>query len=154
MIELSWTDIQNRARQLVESKIAFIGTDKSTEQKDSSFIQVYPVSNGGIHAAQAIQAEFYGLFPFLWDDGSFTGGGLDLVDSPGSAQVFIDDLIETGETRKNYSSCYPEIPFLSLVDKLGQDQDMKAERIQFPWNSRFKDCPTCGRKRNCDTTKN
>ena len=106
-------------------------------QKDSSFIQVYPVSNGGIHAAQTIQAEFYGLFPFLWDDGSFTGGGLDLVDSPGSAQVFIDDLIETGETRKNYYSAYPEIPFLSLVDKLGQDQDIKDERIQFPWNSRF-----------------
>jgi len=149
MIELSWMDIQNRARLLVESKIAFIGTDKNivsyqTKQKDSSFIQVYPVSNGGIHAAQAIQAEFYGLFPFLWDDGSFTGGGLDLVDSPGSAQVFIDDLIDTGETRKNFYSCYPEIPFLSLVDRLDRDQDMEAGKIQFPWNGRFKDCPTCG----------
>ena len=156
MYELTWTDIRRHAKHLVESKIAFHDADKKNTEEQTSFLRAYPVSTGGVHAAQAIQAEFYGMHPYLWDDGTFTGGGMELVETPGEAQIFIDAVIDTGETRRRYHSAYPGKPFYALVDKSAGDLHMVAgdEKIQFPWERVKFTCPTCGERKNCDTPKN
>jgi len=139
MIKLSWTDIRNRAKHLVESKIAFV----NTSEEESSFIKVFPVTRDSIHAAQAIQAEFYGMFPFLWSDGSFTGGGLEIVEDPEDAHIFIGNIIVTGKTRERFLTSYPKKSFFALINKLDGDQDME-DSIEFPWERMMVKCPDCG----------
>jgi GTP cyclohydrolase I len=133
MIELSWTDIQKRAKKLVNEIILSWNVPTPTKGTPTSFVKAYPVPRGGIHATQAIQAEFFGEHPHLMTDGTFTGGGLEIVECPDQADIIIDDIIDTGKTRKGFRSRFPEKPFFALVDKTHLDSHLEQEWVQFPW---------------------
>lgn len=136
MIELTWEDIQQRAKTLVNEIILSWNVPtpcRPTRSADLSFVKAYPIPRGGIHAAQAIQAEFFGEHPHLMTDGTFTGGGLELTELPDEAHIFIDDIVDSGRTRESFRLLYPEKPFFSLVDKTHLDSDMEGEWVRFPW---------------------
>lgn len=80
-------------------------------------LYLYPVSHGGIPAA-------YAILNFL-PERAF------LVPDPDDANIFIDDVIDSGRTRKNWSNDYPGRFFFALVDKQGDDKNLGW--IVFPW---------------------
>ena len=58
---------------------------------------------------------------------------LKLATQAANATVLIDDIIDSGATRKKYKDSNPRIPFLALIDKLGMDLDLKDIWYEFPW---------------------
>lgn len=86
------------------------------------YVIAYPVPRGGIPAAYAVQGA-YGKSRFV------------IVDDPRSAQVFIDDIVDSGETKKTYLEKYPGKKFFALIDKTVSHafEYLKDEWIVFPW---------------------
>ena len=58
---------------------------------------------------------------------------LTLVMNPIEANVFIDDIIDSGKTMKKYTDKFTGIPFFALINKLGKDSDSKDTWYIFPW---------------------
>lgn len=80
--------------------------------------KIYGIPRGGVSAMLAV----------LRHDLSFVP-----VDNPEDADVFVDDIIDSGATMERYCEQYPETPFLALVDKTeGMYPD---EWVVFPWES-------------------
>lgn len=83
--------------------------------------RAYGVPRGGVSAALAIQQHI----------------PLQLVDSPIDADIFIDDLVDSGKTRQQYAHVYPNKPFFALIDK--QNNALHALHfdnwIVFPWEN-------------------
>ena len=83
---------------------------------ESSYIKVYPVPRGGIPAAYALQT----VFPWMI-----------IVDKPEQAEMFLDDIIDSGSTMQRYCDAHPGVPFFALIDKLaGECAD---QWVVFPW---------------------
>lgn len=80
-------------------------------------LRAYPVPRGGIGAALAILP--------------FTDGKLVLVDTPEQADIFIDDLIDSGATMERLCDQYPGKPFFALVNK--KTDPKFNDWIVFPW---------------------
>jgi GTP cyclohydrolase I len=75
-------------------------------------IKIYAVPRGGIPVALALA----GTGPFV------------LVDDIGSADIVVDDLIDSGATRKRYRN----YPFYTLIDKR-QEGPYRDTWVEFPW---------------------
>lgn len=75
---------------------------------------IYGVPRGGIHVAQELQSCYPEKFH--------------LVENPADANVFIDDIIDSGATKKRYEKNYPGVPFFALFNKNEFDS-----WIVFPW---------------------
>ncbi len=93
-------------------------------------LKIYGIPRGGIYAAQAI-------LPFVKDKAH-------LVEEPDRDCIFIDDVIDTGETRKGYKSKFEPsvgftLPFYALIDKQGSDIINKDTWIEFPWERMNKE---------------
>lgn len=111
-IQLSWKDIQDRARIVA---IEIDGLFPYTRQ-----IYAYPVPRGGIPAAQAVAT--------ACRIGMTRDIEILLVEKPYQADVFIDDIVDTGKTRSNFSE--HKKPFFALVNKtLDKDNGWYV----FPW---------------------
>lgn len=80
--------------------------------------KVYPVPRGGIHVGEMLIS----CRPIY-----------EIVEDPSKANFFIDDIIDSGETKKRYLDTYGDKPFLAVVDKLGVDSNLKDYWISFPW---------------------
>ncbi len=80
-------------------------------------IMAYPVPRGGIPAAYAIL-------------GAMTDRLL-IVDAPDKADIFIDDITDSGATRDRYLKEYPGRRFYSLVERTGPRK--MDGWIVFPW---------------------
>ncbi len=85
-------------------------------QQAISVLRAYPVPRGGVPVAYALN----NLVPML------------LVESPAEADVFIDDLIDSGSTCERYCDEHPGVPFFALLDKR-TDEQFKDQWIVFPW---------------------
>lgn len=85
-------------------------------QQAFSVLRAYPVPRGGVPVAYALQS----LVPMV------------LVENPAEANVFIDDLIDSGSTCERYCDEHPGIPFFALLDKR-TDEQFKDQWIVFPW---------------------
>lgn len=84
--------------------------------KVKDIISVYPVPRGGVPVA------------YLMDKNRFR-----IAASPESADVIIDDIVDSGSTKERYLSKYPDKLFVGLIDK---DQDnIKDLWVVFPWES-------------------
>lgn len=81
----------------------------------SRFVKVYPIPRGGIPAAYAVKNNVLLM---------------ELVQSPEEADIFIDDIIDSGRTRNKFKEMYPDKPFYALIDKLGVKTD---SWIVWPW---------------------
>lgn len=126
--------ILSSAECLERSKVVAVGIEKEfngTRVAASDHgIKLYGVPRGGVPAAYLVAS--HGLY------GVFT-----VVDDPTEADVFIDDLIDSGATRERYRKGYPLIPFYALYDKREGQVDCEHGWLVFPWehaeNAGFED---------------
>ena len=79
-------------------------------------LRAYAVPRGGIAAAYAVQSLH----------------GFHITDNPADADIFIDDLIDSGSTCERYCDDHPGKPFFALIDKRS-DEEFKGKWIVFPW---------------------
>lgn len=79
-------------------------------------LRAYAVPRGGIPVAYLLQ----GLV------------GFHITGDPADADIFIDDLIDSGSTCERYCDEYPGKPFFALLDKR-TDEQFRGEWIVFPW---------------------
>lgn len=79
-------------------------------------LRAYAVPRGGIPVAYLLQ----GLVGFR------------ITSDPADADIFIDDLIDSGSTCERYCDEYPGKPFFVLLDKR-TDEQFRGEWIVFPW---------------------
>lgn len=87
-------------------------------------VRAYAVPRGGVPAALAISTA--------------RRGGLALVENPEFADVFIDDIIDSGVTCERLCDKYPGVPFIALIDKR-QEGPYKDGWIVFPWERTEKE---------------
>lgn len=81
-------------------------------------IPVFAIPRGGIPAALAA--------------GQFRD--LRLVNDPREAAVFIDDIVDSGDTREKYRHRFPHVPFFALIDKTDPTPEMRGLGwVVFPW---------------------
>ncbi len=80
---------------------------------DGRVPKVFGVPRGGVSAALAIAAHIQ----------------IDIVEDPAEADVFVDDLIDSGSTMERWCDEYPGKPFFALIDK----RENKDAWIVFPW---------------------
>lgn len=79
-------------------------------------LRAYAVPRGGIPVAYLLQ----GLVEFH------------ITSNPADADIFIDDLIDSGSTCERYCDEYPGKPFFALLDKR-TDEQFRDEWLVFPW---------------------
>ena len=90
-------------------------------------IRIFAVPRGGIPAAYAVQAAArVGLTIF------------DMVTDPLHADLFIDDIIDSGSTMEKWCDDYPGIPFFALIDKTDPHCAWKDDWVVFPWEATEK----------------
>lgn len=78
-------------------------------------IVAYPIPRGGVPVALGMQKHIQFL----------------LTDRPEIADVFIDDLIDSGSTAESFANAFPNVPLITLLDKRTLED---SERwISFPW---------------------
>lgn len=77
--------------------------------------KIYGIPRGGTYVAMGLH--------------QYPNGYFEIVENPEDAEVFVDDLIDSGQTRDQYQK-YGK-PFLALFDKTGEDRHLPW--IVFPW---------------------
>jgi len=112
-IELTWGNVDKRARSLAKQIEA--------DFPERGELLVWPIPRGGIPASLAVMAAM---------NSSLCSGILHVADEPGLADFYIDDIVDTGETRTHTMAKYGTRPFYSLVDKTGPDPNVW---FSFPW---------------------
>lgn len=85
-------------------------------------IAVYPIPRGGIPVAYLYAAH----------------RNIRIVDNPLDAEIFVDNIIDSGRTMQSYCDKYPGKPFFALIDKSNADYhnnpDIKRDSwVIFPW---------------------
>lgn len=80
--------------------------------------KAYAIPRGGVPAALAVIAHH---------------GNLQLVDDPAEADLFIDDIIDSGDTMQRWCDAYPGKPFFSLIDKTLEGSEFSDRWVVFPW---------------------
>lgn len=78
--------------------------------------RAYPIPRGGVPAAYAIKASM---------------PQMNIVDRPEIADIFIDDIIDSGRTVERFGKAYPGKPFFALIDK--RRHSRPEEWIIWPW---------------------
>lgn len=78
--------------------------------------RVYGVPRGGVPVSMALVA-----------------GSSQLVacDTPGSADIIVDDIYDSGETERYFQKCFPTTPFLAMLDK--RLPEWKGQWLVLPW---------------------
>lgn len=84
-------------------------------------VALYGIPRGGIPAMYAVMAMKDRRGPFR------------ITSHPQDADVFIDDIIDSGATRATFAHRFPGVPFHALYDKSGADKDMRGLWHVFPW---------------------
>lgn len=85
------------------------------EKLEIRHIKIYPIPRGGVPIAYALRC-------FMQ---------FSLVDNPEDANLFIDDIIDSGDTMKHYCDEFPGVPFFAIIDKT--DGDFEGSWVVFPW---------------------
>lgn len=85
--------------------------------------KVFPVPRGGIPCVYLVCAAFAARYP--------SAAGLKVVQSPEEADAILDDIIDSGRTKRAYQSQYP-IPFYAFYD----DTNKPDGWLVFPWENR------------------
>lgn len=111
--ELSWDDVSMRAANLAKHL-----RDTFTRTVD---MRVYPVPRGGVYAAQALQNMMHQAKRPIT---------LTLVERAEDADIIVDDIVDSGETRRRFEST--ALPFFALVDKQ-QEKSITEKWVVMPW---------------------
>lgn len=94
--------------------------DKLLGSVDNRGLNIFAIPRGGIPAAYALTA-------------LDSAGILSIVEKPADADIFIDDIIDSGETMRMYCDLFPGKPFFALVDKTDPACPFADGWIIFPW---------------------
>ena len=109
---MTWADCLEQAKKLAKRiRIKFAMLPRS--------IYIYGVPRGGIHVAQLIRSE-----------------RIELVHDPNEAHVIVDDIIDSGRTKRFYENKYSRVPFLALIPK-----KQKGTWYSFPWERMQNELP-------------
>lgn len=84
-------------------------------------LALYGVPRGGVHVLNLLL-------------GLFDAGEYRVVIDPSEADVYIDDIIDSGETMQRVCDAYGSKPFLALVDKTDPTSPLKNTWVEFPWD--------------------
>ncbi len=112
-IILTNNDIQALAEHICDESDKLTGSGHS--------LNVYAIPRGGIAAAYAIASHSTRVFIY--------------VDKPEDADIFIDDLIDSGDTMRKYQAMNIDAPFYALLDKR-TDEQFKDKWVVFPWETK------------------
>ena len=88
-------------------------------------IKAYPIPRGGVPAAYALQGAYAALY----------GGQILIVDKAEDADIFIDDIIDSGETMRRYCDDHPGKLFVALIDREHPECPYPEGWIVFPWEA-------------------
>lgn len=103
------SDMQALAERAAQAILAF-GAAVGRE------LLAYPIPRGGVPVAYLLQRL----------------AGFRITDDPSLADMFIDDLIDSGDTMEHWCDQFPGKPFFVLIDKK-IDEEYKGKWIVFPW---------------------
>lgn len=112
--ELSWGDVYVRAGEVAEEIIARILEARGT----SPPLILYGIPRGGIPAMMAVRECL-----------RLKGFPTSITTDPEDAEIFVDDIIDSGNTKLRYERRYGIVPFLALV----QPTDFADQWVSFPW---------------------
>lgn len=128
LINLSWSDIESLATQTAASISEHLNSPARQ-------VMMYPIPRGGVFAAQAVKAAF----------GEQGTRNAVITDDPLVANVIIDDIIDSGNTRKRFFDEYahqkedPAWVFVALIDKTNGKREKGNTWYSFPWERMMKD---------------
>jgi len=111
-VKLTHDDVQ----ALAQRTAAAIRQYQHDTGTPNAALRAYAVPRGGIPVAYLLQ----GLV------------GFHITNNPADADIFIDDLIDSGSTCERYCDEYPGKPFFALLDKR-IDEQFRGKWIVFPW---------------------
>jgi len=119
---MSWEEIKQGAMSIVVEHL------KTLDERKRHTIYIYGIPRGGIPVASAVAHAFA-------NQGAFAK----LVEVPGDADVFVDDIIDSGKTKERYGK-YKK-PFYALIDKtkMSKNNKLKKQWIEFPWERMIKE---------------
>ena len=123
--ELTWEGIHHRAQHVAKE----INRARALKELPEDLV-LYGVPRGGIHAVQEVVSVLHIT--------TNTYGRVNITNDPKKADVYIDDLVETGNTRAAIQAMHGMKPFFALVDK-EQQQTLKGVWIVFPWEEAKKE---------------
>lgn len=83
---------------------------------NGSVVNACPIPRGGIPALYAVRSHT----------------AVRMIDDPRKADLFIDDIIDSGRTRDEFVEKY-KVPFFALIDKKTTHRDLAQRWIVFPW---------------------
>lgn len=84
-------------------------------------LNIYPIPRGGIPATYALCWAF-----------RQNNIAVGICDHPDQADMFYDDVIDSGATRNRFRELYPTTPFFALVDK---SKEFTGQFVVFPWEA-------------------
>jgi GTP cyclohydrolase I len=96
VVELSWSNVH---------VLANIVADRIDQRFPDCLIKLYPIPRGGVYVALAIKAAAAAPTKFI------------IVSDPSQADAYVDDIVDSGNTRLRTFRTYGEKPFYALVDK-------------------------------------
>ena len=108
--------VQNELNTMAQ--LAALKIDKLEKDASANIVNIHPIPRGGVPAAFLI--------------GTFLKCNYRFIDSPEDADVFVDDLIDSGRTSDKYAEQFPEIPFVALIDKRTEPE---WGWVVFPWEA-------------------
>lgn len=94
---------------------------RSMGRVTGSIPAIYGIPRGGKHVTDRLT---------LVKDGGLTA--FTITQNQYKADIFIDDLIDSGTTRSQFKRLFPNVPFLALFDKQ-TDPELKDKWLVFPW---------------------
>lgn len=97
-------------------------------EKRDSFVNIFGVPRGGVPVTYLVaNCSLY----------------IQVVDHVDEADFIVDDIIDSGSTKKRYGESHPAIPFLALIDKTNPECEYSGEWVVFPWErAEDADAPT------------
>jgi GTP cyclohydrolase I len=123
IVNLTWEHIHQRALKLAVSIEELRLSDRRLA-RSANAIRLFPIPRGGIFAAQALQAALASRrLP------------CEIVEAPVEADYYIDDIIDSGNTRLATIRQFGDKPFYALVNKKAEEehQEVKDKWYYFPW---------------------
>ena len=103
------TALADKVASLIERQFSEKGT-----------VNIFGIPRGGISAAYLVK-------------GLICTKVACVVDNPKDADVFVDDIIDSGSTMQEWCDKYPGKPFLALIDKTDPTCQFLNDWVVFPW---------------------
>lgn len=86
-------------------------------------IRIFPIPRGGVPVAYLLGSVMEGFV---------------ITNDPAEADLFVDDIIDSGATMQEWCDKFPGRPFFALVDKLAPRSEYRDAWVVFPWEKQDK----------------